>query len=215
MIKSSKFNHPAAIIASGSSGTGKTTFALNLVKHQHFTKKIKNLYYFGCNGLRPEFANWQDEFSAISVICTEGLPSESFFENIKKNSFVIIDDQFDDAIENPIIAKAFKVFRRHLKFSIILITQRLFEKGTFAKAIRDNCEIFALFKNYGDAKTNVTFASRIDLKKRYLKSLAEVQNVKHGYIVINNATNFDKLRIGYNIFGELEEFGPYPLFMTE
>ena len=76
MIKSSKFDHPAALIASGSSGTGKTTFALNLVKHQHFTKKIKNLYYFGCNGLRPEFANWQDELSAISVICAEGLPSD-------------------------------------------------------------------------------------------------------------------------------------------
>ena len=91
LIKSgAKFNHPASIIISGSSGlvicvvknysypkrlylilnlrTGKTTFAYNLIKHQHFTQRIKNLHYFGCGAkYRSEKLDWHSTLKDVAV----------------------------------------------------------------------------------------------------------------------------------------------------
>ena len=91
LIKSgAKFHHPASIIISGSSGlvifvmriyffsksfylilnfrTGKTTFAYNLIKHQHFTQKIKNLHYFGCGAkYRSEKLDWHSTLKDVAV----------------------------------------------------------------------------------------------------------------------------------------------------
>ena len=85
----------------------------------------------------------------MAVTYYEGLPSSNFFSSIPKRSVVVIDDQFEEAINAPQIAKAFKMDRRHNEFSIILITQSIFENGKYAKCIRNNSQILVLFKNYG------------------------------------------------------------------
>ena len=115
-------HHPASIIVSGSSGVGKTNFAFELVKNEHFTKPIKNVYYFGCTGGRNEL-NWHTTLPDVAVTYFNGLPGPTFFHNIKKYSLVVIDDQYEEAINAPHIARAFKYDRRHNKFSILLITQ--------------------------------------------------------------------------------------------
>ena len=93
LVKSAKFHHPASIIVSGSSGVGKTTMALNLVRNQHFSKPIKNLFYFGCTGSMAEKLDWHTILPDVAVTYTEGLPSETFFSCVKKNSLIVIDDQ--------------------------------------------------------------------------------------------------------------------------
>ena len=123
MIKSAKFHHPASIIISGSSGVGKTTFAFRLIERQHFTKPIRNVYYFGCNGTKAEDLNWHTKLPDVAVTYSEGLPTSEFLMNIKKNSIVCIDDQYENAIDNDAVARAFTVDRRHNQFSLILITQ--------------------------------------------------------------------------------------------
>ena len=79
-----KFNFPARIEISGSSGSGKTTMAFNLVKKQHFTKQIKNLYYFSCNGKGN--LDWHNQLQDVNVNYMDGMPSSDFFENIPSNS---------------------------------------------------------------------------------------------------------------------------------
>jgi len=46
---------------------GKTTFALELIKKQHFTKPIKNVYYFGCTGGQIDKLNWHSQLPDIAV----------------------------------------------------------------------------------------------------------------------------------------------------
>ena len=46
---------------------GKTTFALDLVRHQHFTKKIKNVHYFGCLGNQIEKLDWDSKLPDVAV----------------------------------------------------------------------------------------------------------------------------------------------------
>ena len=137
LINSQKFHYYSRIIISGSSGTGKTTFALKLIENQHFNRPIKKVYYFsvlGSNNLE-----WHNKLPDIDVHYMDGMPSSDFFENIPPNSIgkirqkiwknitlyfvVIIDDQFKDAIECPAVARAFQFDSRHQKFSIILVTQ--------------------------------------------------------------------------------------------
>lgn len=96
-----------------------------------------------------EQLNWHTELPNVSVTYSDGLPSTQFFSNIKKNSLVVVDDLYEECINSSQIARAFKYDRRHNKFSILLVTQSLYEKGKWAKSIRNNTEIFVLFRNFG------------------------------------------------------------------
>ena len=46
---------------------GKSTFAFNLLKHQHFTKKIENVYYFGCIGGNSNELEWHTKLENVAV----------------------------------------------------------------------------------------------------------------------------------------------------
>ena len=212
---SEKWSHPASCIFAGSSGVGKTELALNLVRHQHFSSPIENVFYFGCIGNESaNKLNWHKILKDVCVTYSEGLPGTSFFSRIPENSLVVIDDQFEDAVNSKEISRAYKVDRRHSKFSIILITQSLFEHGKYDKAIRNNCEIFCLFKNYGDITSHTEFSRRLGVKKYYEEWLQDAENVKHAYIVINNSSNIpdENLRMSTNLFGELKKFGEFPVY---
>ena len=121
LISTAKFHFPAAGIISGSSGSGKTSFAFQLVKNQHFTKRIKHVYYFGVTP--GDELDWHNMLDGVTVTYSSGLPTAKFFETVRKKSIIIIDDQYEDAVREPEIARAFKVYRRHKSFSIFLITQ--------------------------------------------------------------------------------------------
>lgn len=149
IVKHAKWHHPVACILSGSSGTGKTTFGLNLIKKQHFNKKIKHVFYFGAGHQQAKRLNWHNELPDINVTYFEGLPAPTFFATLPKRSVIVIDDQYEESINSPQIAKAFKMDRRHDEFSIILITQSIFETGKYSKCIRNNSQILVLFNNYG------------------------------------------------------------------
>ena len=73
-----------------------------------------------------------------------------------------------------------------------------------------------LFRNFGDAKINKMLTSQLELKKRYLKCLEDASLVTHGYCVINNSPFIrnEHLRVQFNIFGEFEEMGPFPILYT-
>ena len=88
LINNAKFNFPSRIIISGSSGTGKTTMVYKLIKYQHFTKSIKNIYYFSCLGKNN--LDWHNQLPDIDVNYMDGMPSTDFFENIRPNSIGIL-----------------------------------------------------------------------------------------------------------------------------
>ena len=82
IIKSDRWNHPASIIFSGSSGTGKTSLALKLVENQHFSENIENVFYFGLGGDMAAKLDWHNILKDISVTYAEGIPNERFFATI-------------------------------------------------------------------------------------------------------------------------------------
>ena len=103
------------------------------------------MYYFGCLSQAAEKLDWHTKLPNVRVSYFEGLPNADFFEKIEKNSLVVIDDMFEDAINSPEISRAFKVDSRHKKFGIILITQSIYEKGRFCGKFRENHIVNGLF----------------------------------------------------------------------
>ena len=201
---------------SGSSGVGKTHFAYNLIKNKLSGNKIKHVIYFGClNSKKP--LNWHKKFPQITVTYKEGIPNREFFESLKPKSLVVIDDMYDDAINSKDISHAFRVTRRHLKFSIILISHNLFEPGKYGKTIRQNCEQFCLFTNYGDVNSNARAINQLGMKSRYDQWLSDTAGLKHAYILYNLSPKVESnnLRVGWNLFGEFTDFGPFPIFYTD
>ena len=217
LVKSSKFHFPCRMLISGSSGTGKTSFTLKLIEKSYFSKKIRHLHYFGCLSQASEKLDWHTRLENVRVSYYEGLPSADFFDNIEKNSLVVVDDMYEEAINSPEISRAFRVDSRHKKFGIILITQSIYEKGRFSKSIRNNCEIFVLFRNFGDALTNSRLCSQLDLKARFKRCSRDADVSKYGYTVINNSpyVQNERMRVSCNIFGEIRKLGPFPRFYTD
>jgi hypothetical protein len=123
------------MIVSGSSGyvilnnknltsvfsVGKTKFCKNMLKHNVLSEKIKHVFYYSCPGAKNP--KWNKSLSSIRIHFREGLPTIRQFLNFPKNSCVIIDDQFEEAIESKDVQKAFTVYRRKFGFSLILISQ--------------------------------------------------------------------------------------------
>lgn len=221
IIKNIKFHHPASIMISGSTGTGKTFMTEKLITSQLFSKKIRHVFYFGATGNCN--IDWDKNIpESIRVHMQEGLPSTKDFLNVPKRSLIVIDDQFSEAIESEAVARAFKVYRRNKKFSLILISQNVYEKGKHAKTIRNNTEIFILFKNYGDREQNKILAKQLGMKKRYeqcMKDFSRTTDDKHSYCILNASLHCedDDLRCITGINNEFSNIEPpfYPICYTE
>jgi hypothetical protein len=219
------------MIVSGSSGyvilsnknltsvfsVGKTKFCKNMLKHNVLSEKIKHVFYYSCPGARNP--KWNKSLSSIRIHFREGLPTIRQFLNFPKNSCVIIDDQFEEAIESKDVQKAFTVYRRKFGFSLILISQNVFEKGKKAKTIRSNTFTYVLFNNFGDQQQNHLLARQLMLEKRFKEFRADHFKTKHdahSYVVLNNTAKHEDLRVATNIFSESVHLGiKLPILYTD
>lgn len=65
---------------------------------------------------------WEDEFDLI-VRYEQGLPTGDFWQQIPKNSIVIVDDLFDLCVNNEQLMKACQIWAKKHKFTLCLVTQ--------------------------------------------------------------------------------------------
>ena len=133
-----KLPFPVSIICSGSSGSGKTTFIENLIRHNKLAKRPKKIYYFYPKeleqapvkvrnqfySLQNSLIQWDSIFPDIDVEYVADLPNYSkFWNSIERNSLVVIDDLWTSACNNENISNCFKVYSKKYGFSIAIVTQ--------------------------------------------------------------------------------------------
>jgi len=140
-----KLPFPVSIICSGSSGAGKvsvglvnsfsiyffqTSFIENLIRYNKLTKRPRKIYYFYPKELEQAPVHWDTIFPDIDVEYIADLPNYSrFWNEIERNSLVVIDDLWTAASNNEHVSNAFKVYSKKQGFGIIIVTQvRLSEK---------------------------------------------------------------------------------------
>ena len=152
---------------SGSSQCGKTTFATNLLKDSSlFTIPPSNVVYYHSLELDLPNVDWH-EILNIPVTYKTGLPNLNDLQNMEKYTCVVIDDLADKANNSIDICNLFKVLSGKLKLSVIMMTQNIFGKGTYARDIRNSSNYTTLFRNCCDANINIRIARQLGLVEAF------------------------------------------------
>jgi len=129
---------PANMIISGATGSGKSTFVLNLLKQWPFELKRGNIiyYYSIWQELFEEFLSDFREIQFVQGLCLEKL--DGWQKENDKTHIVITDDLMSSAVKNEDFSKLFTVLSHHKKILNIFLTQNLFLKGPLATTITRN-----------------------------------------------------------------------------
>ena len=110
--------------------------------------------------------NWHKTLN-IPVTYQVGLPTKDFIMAQPKNSCIVIDDSFDQALQSPVVDHLFRVMSGKLCISVILMSQNTFSKGKFSRDIRNSCNFLALFRNCADTRINSNIARMVGLSHAY------------------------------------------------
>ena len=195
------FSFPFRMILAGSSGAGKTYFAGELLKRDLFEEKVMTVhYYFPCY-LSEAPVNWHKTLN-IPVSYHVGLPTKSDLMQLEKNSCVVIDDSFDEALKSSAIDHLFRVISGKRNICVMIMTQNNFSKGKYGREIRNSCNFSVLFRNCCDVSINENIARMAGMKKAYDLAYLDLQGQKYPYMVLDQSQSgqLSPYRLHTNIF---------------
>lgn len=128
---------PFRMLVSGSSGTGKTTFVEKLISSNRIDRPFTTIYYCYPFELGDPPVSWHNKTDS-NVEYISDLPDAKFFDEADENSLLVLDDLWSETCKSPDLVKAFKVFSRKKKISIISMSQSYFSGGDAGREIRNN-----------------------------------------------------------------------------
>ena len=201
------------MILAGSSGAGKTHFAGELLKRTDlFEDTVSTVhYYFPC--YLPEApVTWHKTLN-IPVSYHVGLPTKTDLMQLERNSCVVIDDSFDEALKSSAIDHLFRVISGKRNICVMIMSQNNFSKGKYGREIRNSCNFSVLFRNCCDVSINENIARMAGMKKAYDSAYLDLQGQKYPYMLLDQSqkgqlspfrlhTNiFDRFPISYSVDG--------------
>ena len=191
------------VFISGSSGSGKTHFAENLLKKKFF--KFERIYYYHPD-LQESFpTNWKNNF-AEPVLYQAGLPTEDELLSMPQYSCVVFDDLVTRACESRLIDYLFRVLSSKRKLHCIIMTQRYFAEGSNGLNIRNSSNFHVLMNN-ADERTNLRVADSMNLRKEVNLALKENKTELYPYLFIDrtNHARVTGLQIYTDIFSRYQK----------
>ena len=199
-IENFKFADIFRIFISGSSATGKTHFAKELLKQNIF--KFSRIYYFHPDFHEHSPVNWHNEFDR-PVLYQAGIPSLRELLEIPEYSCLVFDDLFSQCCESKDIDYLFRVLSSKRKLNVIIMTQRYFAEGKCGLSIRNSSNYHVLMRN-ADARTNLNVANSMQLKPEIAKAIDENKSKLYPYIFIDrtNQARVNGLQIFIDILSK-------------
>ena len=163
------------VYISGSSGSGKTHFAKQLIDSDLFD--IRQVHYFHPDFYELNPNDWQDTLTK-DVIFRPQFPTRDDLLQLEENTCVVLDDLFDSCVESRDIDELFRVISSKHKLHVIVMTQRYFYPGRFNLSIRNSCNYHVLMRNVdaGEVRRigrtlglvkDINFANKVNEKKIY------------------------------------------------
>ena len=193
------------VYISGSSASGKTYFARQLLESGHF--KCHSIYYYHPDFHETAPVDWQSTISN-QVFYQAGLPSLEELLEIPENSCLVFDDLFSQCCESKDIDYLFRVLSSKRKLNLIIMTQRYFaeSKGRIGLSIRNSCNYHVLMNN-ADARTNINVAHAMQLKPEITRATEENKDKLYPYIFVDktNQARVNNLQVYTNIFEKYRE----------
>ena len=208
------FKHPERICVYGSSGSGKTSFVVDLVKK--YQDSFHKIILCGQGNKLLDFK----ETSKKTKLHRPKSSSDEIFnpfnefkihelKKYKRQVLLIYDDLQEVIFNSPIISKIFSQ-GRHRGFSVILLLQTYFPGGSGGKTlmpqIRANCTIQIFLKGSSYSEIGVV-ASKLTHGKsdrEYFLSLFKdlVADARYGYLAVLMNPSDPRLSYVNNLLNE-------------
>jgi len=179
-----QFKHPATILISGPTGSGKTILLRNLIEHFNvtFTNLNKNfLNILWCYG------QWQPLLNVsipnVNIKYINELPKE---DKIKGYDIIIIDDLMNEMSKQANFENLFIKKSHHLNITVIFLVQNLFYNAKNMRTISLNCKYMIIMKNPRDTQ-QIKYISRqvFGNKKYFIDAYSDATKEAYGYIRID------------------------------
>lgn len=195
------FHHPARIIISGYSNSGKSELVHQLIKkYHHLFKKI-----LICGIPHHPLQNHPDISNKLFISPNIINPLDNNDPFDSKGILFILDDCFIEATKNEIVVDAF-IKGRHSNISTILVTQNLFLSGKHSRNISLNTSHFILLRQRDIAQIQCLARQLFGAKKSsaFVDIYKQVVFRKpYSYILIDLSINTPEcLQFRSNIVGE-------------
>ena len=191
------------VYISGSSGSGKTHFAKQLIESSLFN--IRRVHYFHPDFYESNPNDWQENISK-DVIFQSQFPTRDDLLQLEENTCVVLDDLFDSCVNSKEIDELFRVISSKHKLHVIVMTQRYFYPGRFNLSIRNSCNYHVLMRNVdaGEVRRigqtlgllkDINFANKVNENKIY----------PYTFIDRSNAARANHIEVYTDIFSKRKE----------
>ena len=200
------FKERCSINISGATGSGKTYWIYRLLRHLKGMFKgqpPKKVLY--CYGVYQSLYDDMEE-NVPGIEMHEGLPTPGELDQISENghhNLVVIDDLIGQMVKNTDMELLLTRGCHHKNFSVIYLTQNLFQPGKNARTIALNTWYLVMFRNLRDASQIGYLAKQLFpgragvLKEAYEYATKE----PYGYLIIDSSPHADsKYRLRTKVF---------------
>ena len=192
-----KFPIPSGMVVSGPSNSGKTQWVLKLLENaqQMFTPPPKAIVW--CYG---QFSEVIPRLERKGWHVHEGTPNDHLLSKIPKPFILVLDDLMGD-IDQKTLSDLFTKKSHHNNFSVIFLTQNLFEKHT--RTARSNAQFVVLMRSPNDMLSVQNLARQLFPRENnyFLHSYRQATEHPYGYLLISlHANSPNLLRLRTNIF---------------
>ena len=199
------FKPKSSICIVGSTGSGKTYWTyrfLQNIKGMFDTDPPKTILY--CYGVwQPLYDEMEEQ---LDVVLNEGLPNSALIDEISSNgshNLIVIDDLIDQMVKSPNMELLLTQGCHHKNFTVVYLTQNLFQQGKNARTIALNTWYLVLFRNLRDVSQIGHLEKQMYpghsgiLREAYNDATTE----PYGYLVIDSSPQADvKHRLRTKIF---------------
>ena len=172
------------VFISGSSSSGKTYFARQLLEAKLF--KQSTIFYFHPDIEETFPTDWNDHFPNVIFEC--GLPNFADLLAMPPYSVVVLDDLFEEAARSKEMSYLFRVLSSKKKLHVIIMTQRYYEGGSPGLTLR-NSSTHHILMNNSDSLTNTRVGCSMGLKREVLKANQMNKAKLYPYIAIDRTNH--------------------------
>ena len=175
------FNPVFRVYISGSSESGKTHFAKELIKRRHFD--CSRIYYYHPDFHEDSPTDWQETLD-VPVIFSAEFPCENDFLSMPENSCIIFDDLANQCASSKCVDYLYRVLSGKRKLHCIMMTQRYFLHERYAISIRNSSNYHVLMRNCDMSQVNQIGRS-LGLKKEITAATEFNQAKEYPYIFVD------------------------------
>ena len=141
------------MVCGGATGTGKTVFALDIVRH------ARRCVYPVPRNFLIAYSEWQPLYDALKKVVPAARFSKGLPATVPNDSLLIVDDLIRDGC--GAVADLFTKGSHHRRISVVFITQNIFLQESHYRLISLNAQYIALFKSPRDVVQPMTLGRQI------------------------------------------------------